>query len=595
VQFLWGGGMEHQTATSLCCWIDWLMAHELAHQWYGDAITCENFSHIWLNEGFATYAEALWDESNGGPAAYRNNLLNNQYFGPGTIYVPPADLNNESRIFDGNLSYNKASWVLHMLRGMVGDATFFDILRAWTASPSVANGTATTEDFQAIAESVSGRNLSNFFSNWIYNEYFPTYSFSWNATDLGGSWQLTIDLEQLQSHALYQMPVPVRVTTTAGTSDFTLDNTAFSQSFTLSTAAQPTAVALDPDNWILKNVENSVDSPTFHRGILVVNGVDWSVYGAEITSIYADSTASGGLPFEFWDAFAQPTQGYVPELPAPLGHGNLPADTLGQFSTVIWIGNDYQGDLTVWSNAAILSYLRKGGNVLLLGRHGQNFLPPIRAGYAGLRWAEATYNTIASAQAVHPLLVDMAPIATQSQISVFETTYDQPESQTLLVEPSTFGVPRALAVWRQPLGGGSLRHSGAHFAHIAGRPYRWNHSQLRTNIRAIVTGLFGESGIPTSTPPARSGLVLREPSPNPFNPRVSLRFHLDLGGHVQLAVYDQRGRLVRTLLDREMPAGENRVVWDGKDQNGRAAASGVYSVVLSGGGERRSRKATLIR
>ena len=594
-QFLWGGGMEHQTVTSICCWTDWIMAHELAHQWYGDAITCDSFSDIWLNEGFATYSEALWDESNGGFWAYRNNLLNNQYFGAGTIYIPPEDLDNESRIFDGSLSYNKASWVLHMLRGMVGDTTFFDILRGWTASPTVAYGTATTADFEAVAESVSGLDLSNFFNNWIYKEYFPTYSYSWNATDLGANWQLDIQLEQLQSHTLYKMPVPIRVTTTAGTEDFKLDNNAFSQSFTLNTSAQPTAVSLDPDSWILKSVENSVDAPTFHRGILVVNGVDWSVYGTEITSTYADSTCSGWMPFEFWDAFSEPAGGYVPELPAPLGHGNIPPETLGQFSTVIWVGNDYQGDLGVWTDAAILSYLRKGGNVLLLGRHGQNFLTPVRASYQGIRWAESAYNTIALAQATHPSLVDMQPIGDQSQIAVFETAYNQSESQTLLVEPTTFSVPRALAVWRQPLGGGSLRHSGAHFAHVAGRPYRWNHAQLRTNVQAILSDLFSESGIPTSTPPPVRAFALMAPVPNPFNPRVDLRFNLAREGHARMNVYDLRGRLVRVLINREMPAGAGHAVWDGMDERGRPAASGVYSVVLESSGDRQSQKTTLIR
>jgi len=594
-EFPWGGGMEHQTATSICCWTDWIMGHELAHQWYGDAITCENFSHIWLNEGFATYSEALWDEHKGGFASYRNNILNNQYFGAGTIYVPPEELDDESRIFDGNLSYNKGSWVLHMLRGIVGDDTFFEILRTWTATPSVAYGTAVTEDFQAVAESVSGRDLSNFFANWIYGEYFPTYSYSWEATDLGGSWQLQITLEQLQSHALYEMPVPFKVTTTAGVENFKLENDAFSQTFTVNCAAEPTNVELDPDNWILRTIENAVSDPTFHRGVLVVNGVDWSVYGSEITSAYADSSCSGWMPFEFWDAFDEPTEGYIPQLPAPLGHGNIPPEILGQFSTVIWVGNDYQGDLAVWTDAAILSYLRKGGNVLLLGRHGQSFLSPVRASYFGLHWAENTYNTIASAQAVHPSLIGMDPIGDQNQISVFETGYDQPEAQTLLVEPSSFAVPRALAVWRQPLGGGSLRHSGAHFAHIAGRPYRWNHAQLRTNVQAILDSLFGENGNPTTTPPQPIAFALMQPHPNPFNPHVVLRFTLATEARARLAVYDQRGRLVRVLLDEVQPAGEGQVMWDGSDGQGRPAASGVYSVVLESNGQRSSRKATLIR
>ncbi len=94
-----------------------------------------------------------------------------------------------------------------------------------------------------------------------------------------------------------------------------MENNAFSQTFHLSTSAQPVSVELDPDDWILKTVEQKVESPTFNRGILVVNGVSWNTYGSTITSEYADSTLSGGLPFSFWDAFSPPSGGYIPSCP----------------------------------------------------------------------------------------------------------------------------------------------------------------------------------------------------------------------------------------------------------------------------------------
>ncbi len=414
--------------------------------------------------------------------------------------------------------------------------------------------------------------------------------------DQGGSWDLTVDLDQLQSHALYKMPVPLRVTTTSGVEDFTLENDAFTQTFHLTTSAQPMTVALDPDDWILKTVEAKVESPGFNRGVLVVNGVDWSVYGSTITSEYADSTLCGGLPFSFWDVFSPSSSGYIPELPTPLGSGNIPPDSLGQFSTVIWVGNNFSGDLTVWNNAAILSYLKEGGNVLLLCRTGQSFLPPLRAGYAGIRWAESSLTTINTADAVYPTLVNMPLIGTQDQNAVFETTYDQPEAVTLIEDPTSFSVPRAIAMWRQPAGGGTLRHSGGNFAHIAGRPYYWSHPELKTNINAILTGIFGEDGVVTSTPSvARRALVLHEPVPNPFNPRVTLRYELAQSGPAKLSIYDLRGRLVRVLLNKNLPPGSGSAQWDGKDGSGHTAASGVYSVVLEAGGQHRSQKATLIR
>jgi aminopeptidase N len=130
-EFVWGGGMEHQTITSLGGWSEYLIAHELAHMWWGDMITCDSFHHIWLNEGFATYSEALWSEQVYGVEQYHQDMAYAKYFGAGTIYVP--DPNDFSRIFHSGLSYNKGSWVPHMLRHIVGDTTFFNILQTYYA------------------------------------------------------------------------------------------------------------------------------------------------------------------------------------------------------------------------------------------------------------------------------------------------------------------------------------------------------------------------------------------------------------------------------------------------------------------------------
>jgi aminopeptidase N len=595
-QFPWGGGMEHQTCTSLCCWDANLISHELGHQWFGDAVTCRSFSDIWLNEGFATYCEALWDESQGGTAAYWANILADRYYGSGTIWVPPADLGNFNRIFDGNLSYNKGAWVLHMLRGIVGDTTFFNILRTYEASPTLRYGTATTADLQAVAETVSGLDLSDFFHDWIYVPYCPTYSHTWSATPNGGSWNLTLTIEQLQSQELYTMPIRVRVTTLAGIEEFVVQNSLASQTYALTTAAQPLIVDLDPDQWILRTIENPIGTPTFHRGVLVVNGVSWSSYGAEITTAFQDSAFSGRSPFSFWDCFPPPAGGYVAQVPAPLGNGALPASVLGQFSTVIWVGNNFGVDLDVWTNAAILSYLKVGGNVLLLGRQGQDFLTPARASYPGIRWAESPTNTIQSATAAHPAMVTMSPLGPQTLVAVFETGFDRSESTLLFSETQSFATTRALGVWRHPLGGGTQRHSGGHFAHIAGRPYRWTHASLRTNIQAILQQLFHEPATPTAAPPALVGVTrLQPPAPNPFNPRVEVRFSLARAGRMRLAVYDLRGRLVRTLVDAVQPAGEDAAVWDGLDDGGAAVASGVYTLRMDAAGQMLQQKATLIR
>lgn len=591
-QFPWGGGMEHQTATSLCCWSTFLTVHETAHQWFGDAVTCESFEHVWLNEGFATYAEALWDEGTGGFSAYQANIWANRFYGNGTIHVPPEETSNFNRVFDGNLSYNKASWVLHMLRGVLSDATFFDVLRAYLADPLFAYGTATTADFQSVAESVSGRDLAPFFARWIYTPYFPTYGHDFAAAPDAGGWRLDLAIEQLQTQGLYALPIQVRVTTAAGSEDFVVQDDLLQQSFTLHTQNEPLAVTLDPEHWLLCTTEPSLRAPSFSRGVLLVNGVPWSV-GTEIVSAYLDSVFTAGYRFEFWDGFDAPAGGYVAQLPPPLGHGALPADVLQNFSTVVWVGDS---DLDLWSNASLVSYLRAGGNLLLLSRRGQEFLHPSRSSRLGLRWAESPSVTLAAATAAYPGFVSMTPTNTQSQCAVFETAFDAPGTALLLTEAQSFAVPRGIGAWRHPDGGGALRARGGHFAFLSGRPYRWPHPALRTNVRTILSQLFGEPTIPTGTGQRPAAVtILHRPVPNPFNPSLRVRFDLASGGRVRLQVFDAGGRRVRTLVDAVRDAGPGVATWDGRDDGGREVASGLYWLRLEADGVVRTAKAALLR
>ncbi|HEX7878892.1 MAG TPA: M1 family metallopeptidase, partial [Candidatus Eisenbacteria bacterium] len=282
-QFLFGGGMEHQTCTCLGVYIESITAHELAHQWWGDKVTCATFNHIWLNEGFASYGEALWAEANGGAAARKAEMGLAKYFGAGTVYVP--DLSDENRIFDSNLSYNKGSWVAHMLRGVVGDDDFFDGLQAYNTQYAYAS--ATTENLRDAMEAQSGMDLDRFFQQWVYGEYYPEYDYDWSVVPAGGGYDVHLTIDQTQSWQLFKMPITMRVSTAGGDIDFTVNDSLATQSFVLHTALQPTDVALDPDEWILKSVVIPLGTPTFDRSILVVNGVDWVTYGTEITNAYA--------------------------------------------------------------------------------------------------------------------------------------------------------------------------------------------------------------------------------------------------------------------------------------------------------------------
>ena len=114
--------MENQTLTSICpnCWTEWLIAHEYAHQWFGDKVTCRNFNNVWLNEGFATYSESVWLENYEGRESYNNSIksrMSGARNAVGSLYV--LNTNNVNEIFNSNRTYSKCAVVLHMLRSVV--------------------------------------------------------------------------------------------------------------------------------------------------------------------------------------------------------------------------------------------------------------------------------------------------------------------------------------------------------------------------------------------------------------------------------------------------------------------------------------------
>lgn len=253
-EFPWGGGMEHQTVTSLLGPYEFLVAHELGHQWWGDNVTCKDFHHIWLNEGFATYSEALWDEYSKGTDALHAKMKGKEYLGHGTVYVD--DITNPGDIFSGALSYNKASWVLHMLRHVVGDDIFFDILKAYGNEKQYS--VATTEDFKNICETISGKNLSKFFDQWIYGDFHPIYLYDWDYSESAGSYQVKLNIEQFQIENLFEMPIDVTITTEAGEDTFKIINNDKLQGYSFTVDSKPTALTLDKDNWILKEIKEGI-------------------------------------------------------------------------------------------------------------------------------------------------------------------------------------------------------------------------------------------------------------------------------------------------------------------------------------------------
>ncbi len=262
-QFGWGGGMEHQTISSMGGFSEYLVAHELAHQWFGDMVTCENWENIWLNEGFATYAEAIYTEAKSGIDGYHKHMRDDLAISKGakgSIWV--KDISSVGEIFDSRRSYHKGAVVLHMLRGIVGKEVFFNILRAYLNDPELSYNVALTEDFKRVAEEISGMELDYFFSQWIYGENYPTYSLDWNYfknNDNKYEVGLSIIQDQNTSPQFFQMPLQIKIVTENEDTLITIMQSGELTITELVLNDKPINVKLDPDNWVLKDIRSATE------------------------------------------------------------------------------------------------------------------------------------------------------------------------------------------------------------------------------------------------------------------------------------------------------------------------------------------------
>lgn len=293
---LWG--MENQTMTVLVPILadEWTIIHEMAHHWWGDLITCHDFHHIWLNEGFGTYTEALYYEYLYGTDYYHDYIQTQSCLNRGSVYV--EDLDNDY-IFDPYTTYNKGSRVLHMLRGVVGDSAMFQILRNYAADPDLRYSYATTADFQAHAEAVYGSSLAWFFNEWIYEPGNPFYEYGWaNYYDPARAQdQLALSITQTQNSGTYEYPLfkmPVRIQVFFGANDTTLTvmNDDWNQGYLLDIPAPADSVKFDPDKWILSTVSETELTLTS-----ITESTDTAFLGQ---SYYLEFNAMGGDPPYTW-------------------------------------------------------------------------------------------------------------------------------------------------------------------------------------------------------------------------------------------------------------------------------------------------------
>jgi aminopeptidase N len=256
------GAMEHQTITSVGYHLitgkrnfEYVFAHELAHQWFGDAVTLKSWKDVWLNEGFATYSEALWCEHKFGKdslAGYMSSI--DVDFLDKTVY------NTQGFLFNSAV-YKKGAWCLHMLRDLVGDSLFFSVLKSYYEKYKFSN--ASTEDFKNECEKVTGQDLGYFFDQWVYNgKKRPEIEWSYKIDDFmgqenSGYWTLRIHFEQKQEEFIYKIPINITVKSKSGEQTYKYFLNRYRQQFEIPLNEKPESVIIDKYNWLLKNIKKT--------------------------------------------------------------------------------------------------------------------------------------------------------------------------------------------------------------------------------------------------------------------------------------------------------------------------------------------------
>lgn len=233
------------------------VAHEIAHQWFGDSVTESDWNHLWLSEGFATYFGALFFEHTEGRDAFVRRMLTSKerYLKDAAATSRPIHDDSVTDLFKllNRNNYEKGAWVLHMLRRLMGDEKFFAGVRDYYRT--YRDRIALTEDFRRVMEARAGRSLSWFFDEWIYRPGYPNYEADWRWSK--ETKQLRLRVRQTQVGAPFRMPLDVEIRTGDASRRELINVSGHEQLFTFKLKSKPQSVAIDPDEWVLKTLKIS--------------------------------------------------------------------------------------------------------------------------------------------------------------------------------------------------------------------------------------------------------------------------------------------------------------------------------------------------
>lgn len=272
--FTFGGGMEHQTLSFMGNYGGELIAHELAHQWFGNKVTCGSWQDLWLNEGFATYLTLLTYEFGilHHPFYYDAylKLIRQTSFSHPLQSVYRYDTSTVDTLFN-HLTYQKGAASLHMLRWLTGDSAFFQGVRNYLNDSSLAYGFAKTVDLQRHLEESSGIQLDEFFKDWVYGKGFPTYTLLWSQTNN----QLEIEIQQNQSDPsvyFFNMPIPIQLKGANIDTSIILNPRFSGDQFNININEAIDSILFDPKKWILakSDVISGLKKETNHKAKVIL-------------------------------------------------------------------------------------------------------------------------------------------------------------------------------------------------------------------------------------------------------------------------------------------------------------------------------------
>jgi aminopeptidase N len=243
--------------------IEALVAHEIAHQWFGDSVTEATWADLWLSEGFATYFAGLFIEKHENEQAFREYMHEAaaRYFAYEKRRQAPihdTETQDLMSLLNEN-NYEKGAWVLHMLRRRLGDEAFFKGLRDYYQAHREAN--ATTEDLRQALERSSGKDLKDFFARWVYDAGHPRYQLSWNSVKRRSGAFMLISLNQLQEGKAFLDPVPIEFVVNGKKEQHTIFPKGKATTVSIRLDAKPTSAQVDPDGTLLKEVVTGRNSP----------------------------------------------------------------------------------------------------------------------------------------------------------------------------------------------------------------------------------------------------------------------------------------------------------------------------------------------